>query len=93
MLPRDNPMHDPLQRNRRVFSHLKGLCGTDEARASLEEFRRKWEARFGVDGAGAGEDGVVGAGAGGAGCGKGGGRWRGKKNSNLVGRGKEVQLR
>ena len=38
-------MHDTDRRNRRVYIHLRSLCTTDEARASLEEFKAIMEAR------------------------------------------------
>lgn len=41
----NHPMHDTDRRNRRVYIHLRSLCTTDEARASLEEFKAIMEAR------------------------------------------------
>lgn len=38
-------MHDTGRRNRRVYVHLRSLCTTDEARASLEAFKAIMEAR------------------------------------------------
>lgn len=38
-------MHDEARRHRRIFIHLRGLCVTDAARDSLEEFRTFWEER------------------------------------------------
>jgi len=38
-------MHDEVQRNRRVWSHLHSLCTTDEARESLAAFRVFMEER------------------------------------------------
>ena len=38
-------MHDPDRRNRRVYVHLRSLCTTDGARASLEEFKAIMDAR------------------------------------------------
>ena len=43
--PGDNPMHDAVHRDRRVFAHLRSLCATDEARGSLDDFLTLWEAR------------------------------------------------
>ncbi|CAD6579060.1 MAG: hypothetical protein ASARMPRED_008941 [Alectoria sarmentosa] len=40
-----HPMHDPDRRNRRVYVHLRSLCTTDGARASLEEFKAIMDAR------------------------------------------------
>lgn len=40
-----HPMHDAERRNRRVYIHLRSLCTTDEARASLDEFRGVMEGR------------------------------------------------
>ncbi|KAL9134703.1 MAG: hypothetical protein Q9175_004116 [Cornicularia normoerica] len=41
----NHPMHDTDRRNRRVYIHLRSLCTTDEARASLDEFKGTMEAR------------------------------------------------
>ena len=41
----NHPMHDTDRRNRRVYIHLRSLCTTDEARASLDEFKGIMEAR------------------------------------------------
>lgn len=41
----NHPMHDAERRNRRVYIHLRSLCTTDEARASLDEFKGVMEAR------------------------------------------------
>lgn len=38
-------MHNPERRNRRVYIHLRSLCTTDEARASLDSFKAMMEAR------------------------------------------------
>ena len=40
-----HPMHDTERRNRRVYIHLRSLCTTNEARASLDEFKTVMEAR------------------------------------------------
>ncbi|KAF6233825.1 hypothetical protein HO173_008037 [Letharia columbiana] len=41
----NHPMHDTDRRNRRVYIHLRSLCTTEEARASLDEFKGIMEAR------------------------------------------------
>lgn len=41
----NHPMHDADRRNRRVYIHLRSLCTTDEARASLDGFKAVMEAR------------------------------------------------
>ena len=38
-------MHDEERRNKRVWIHLYSLCTTDEARASLAEFKTAKEER------------------------------------------------
>ncbi|KAM0799978.1 hypothetical protein BDR22DRAFT_272872 [Usnea florida] len=38
-------MHDTERRDRRVYIHLRSLCTTEEARASLDEFRAGVERR------------------------------------------------
>lgn len=38
-------MHDEVQRNRRIWIHLKSLCTTDEARESLALFKVRMEER------------------------------------------------
>lgn len=43
---------DDERRTRRIFVHLQGLCVTDEARASLDEFQRAWEKKEGGGGGG-----------------------------------------
>ena len=39
-------MHDDDRRIRRVFIHLKSLCTTEEAKDSLEAFKKAYEARM-----------------------------------------------
>ena len=41
----NHPMHNVERRNRRVYIHLRSLCTTDEARASLDDFKAAMEAR------------------------------------------------
>ena len=41
----DNPMHDEGLRNKRVYAHLRSLCTTEEARASLADFKIIMEER------------------------------------------------
>lgn len=41
----NHPMHDTERRNRRVYIHLRSLCTTAEARASLDDFKAAMEAR------------------------------------------------
>lgn len=43
---RHDPIHNTLQRNRRVFTQLRALCGTEEASQSLDEFHKQWEKKF-----------------------------------------------
>ena len=39
-------MHNTERRTRRVFIHLNSLCTTEEARASLAEFKKQYEERI-----------------------------------------------
>ena len=39
-------MHDDVRRIRRVFIHLKSLCTTEEAKESLEAFKKAYDARM-----------------------------------------------